>query len=333
MQFTPHTSRITFSVREIPVYGDLILAPMDGFSDLPFRLVCRELGSAMSYTEFVSVDELVGKVKKTHRKLKFDPSEKPMTFQIYGHDEDRLVEVAARLETLEPDIIDLNMGCWVNSVSNRGAGAGLLREPQKIARIFQRLTHTLKIPVTGKIRLGWDDATRNYLTVARTLEDNGASLIAVHGRTKAQAYKGNADWDAIAEVKAAVKIPVLGSGDVKTVADIDRMKRHTNVDGVMIGRGAIGNPWIFSRKDRDEVSRADKITLMKRHLTLNRDFYGDAVGVVLFRKHAARYISDSDAERDLRLAMLTCETPDQLETLIEQCALTHHSSRITLIPA
>ncbi len=318
MQLTPHSSRITFSVRNVPVFGDLILAPMDGFSDLPFRLVCRELGSAMSYTEFVSVDELVGKVRKTHRKLKFDPSEKPMTFQIYGHDEDRLVEVAQRLEALEPDIIDLNMGCWVNSVSNRGAGAGLLREPQKIARIFQRLTHTLKIPVTGKIRLGWDDATRNYLTVAKTLEDNGASLIAVHGRTKAQAYKGDADWDAIAEVKAAVKIPVLGSGDVKTVADIERMKSHTKVDGVMIGRGAIGNPWIFSRKDRDEVTRAEKIALMKRHLALNRDFYGDAVGVVLFRKHAARYISDSDAERDLRLAMLTCEQPEELETIIEQ---------------
>ncbi len=337
MQFTNHASRITFSVRDIPVFGDLILAPMDGFSDLPFRLICRELGSAMSYTEFVSVDELVGKVKKTHRKLKFDPSEKPMTFQVYGHDEDRLVEVAARLEKLEPDILDLNMGCWVNSVSNRGAGAGLLREPQKIARIFQRLTHTLKIPVTGKIRLGWDDATRNYLTVAKALEDNGASLIAVHGRTKVQAYKGNADWDAIAEVKAAVKIPVLGSGDVKTVADIDRMKNHTQVDGVMIGRGAIGNPWIFSRKDRDVVTRAEKITLMKRHLALNIGFYGDAA-VVLFRKHAARYISDSDAERDLRLAMLTCETPDQLETIIEQYD-THHDSplRVThhasLIPA
>src|SRR3972149_6577951 len=148
-----------FHVRDIAVYGDVILSPMDGFSDLPFRLICRELGSAMSYTEFVSVDELVGKVKKTHRKLKFDPSEKPMTFQIYGHDEDRLVEVATRLEGLEPDILDLNMGCWVNSVSNRGGGRGLGREPQKIARIFQRLTHTLKIPVTGKIRLGWDDAT------------------------------------------------------------------------------------------------------------------------------------------------------------------------------
>ena len=310
-------SSANFFVRDIPVFGDLILAPMDGFSDLPFRLICRELGSAMSYTEFVSVDELVGKVKKTHRKLKFDPSEKPMTFQIYGHDEDRLVEVAARLESFQPDILDLNMGCWVNSVSNRGAGAGLLREPQKIARIFQRLTHTLTIPITGKIRLGWDDASRNYLTVAKTLEDNGASLIAVHGRTKMQAYKGDADWDAIAEVKAAVKIPVLGSGDVKTVDDINRIKKYTNVDGVMIGRGAIGNPWIFSRKDRADVTREEKITLMKRHLALNMEFYGDAA-VVLFRKHAARYIADTDAERDLRLAMLTCEQPEELETIIDE---------------
>ncbi|MEK7788076.1 MAG: tRNA-dihydrouridine synthase family protein, partial [Chloroflexota bacterium] len=151
-----------FFVRNVPVYGETVLSPMDGYSDLPFRLICRELGSAMSYTEFVSVDEYLSNVKRTARKLKFDPSERPMTFQIYGHDEERLVEVAQRIEGLGPDIIDLNMGCWVNSISGRGAGAGLLREPAKIRRIFTRLTQTLKVPVTGKIRLGWDDASRNY---------------------------------------------------------------------------------------------------------------------------------------------------------------------------
>ncbi|HLB47040.1 MAG TPA: tRNA-dihydrouridine synthase family protein, partial [Anaerolineales bacterium] len=158
-----------FHVRDIAVYGDVILSPMDGFSDLPFRLICRELGSAMSYTEFVSVDELMGKAKRAARKLKFDPGERPMTFQLYGHDEDRLVDVAARVEKLGPDIIDLNMGCWVNSVSERGAGAGLLRQPEKIARIFQRLTQSLSVPITGKIRLGWDDDSRNYLTIAKVL--------------------------------------------------------------------------------------------------------------------------------------------------------------------
>jgi len=307
-----------FYVGNIPVYGDVILSPMDGFSDLPFRLLCRELGSAMSYTEFVSVDELVHNVQRARRKLKFDPAERPMTFQIYGHETDRLVEVASRLEPLGPDIIDLNMGCWVNSVSGRGAGAGLLRDPDKIGRLFARFTQTLHRPVTGKIRLGWDDASRNYLTVARVLEDNGAALIAVHGRTKAQAYKGSADWDAIAEVKAAVKIPVVGSGDVKCVADIERMKRHTQVDAVMIGRAAIGNPWIFARQDRDQVSKEEVVTLMRRHLALNIEFYGEAAGIILFRKHAARYIPESAVSRALRVAILTTKSRAELDSLISR---------------
>jgi nifR3 family TIM-barrel protein len=310
-----------FLVRDIPVYGDAILAPMDGFSDLPFRLVCRELGSAMSYTEFVSVDELSHNVKRTHRKLIFDPSEKPMTFQIYGHEEDKLVETAIRLEQLGPDIIDLNMGCWVNSISGRGAGAGLLRTPDKIGRIFTRFTASLNIPVTGKIRLGWDTDERNYLEVARMLEDSGASLIAVHGRTKMQAYKGNADWDAIGEVKAAVKVPVVGSGDVKTVADIDRMKRQAGVDAVMIGRAAIGNPWIFAHKDRGSVSRAEVVALMRRHLSLNLNFYGPEAGIVLFRKHAARYIPEDSASRAFRIAMLTTKSQSELEDLISRFEL------------
>lgn len=307
-----------FFVRNIPVHGDVILSPMDGYSDLPFRLICRELGSAMSYTEFASVDELIHNGKKAARKLKFVPGERPMTFQIYGHDEDRLVEVAQRIEQLGPDIIDLNMGCWVNSVSGRGAGAGLLRDPQKIRRIFTRFTQTLRVPVTGKIRLGWDDSTLNYLTVAKILEDNGASLMAVHGRTKAQAYQGEADWDAIAEVKAAVKIPVVGSGDVKRAADIERMKQHTGADAVMIGRAAIGNPWIFARKDREQVTKEEVVALMRRHLALNVEFYGEGGGVVLFRKHAARYVPDSAASRALRLAMLTTTSQVELESIISR---------------
>ncbi len=307
-----------FFVRDVPVYGETVLSPMDGYSDLPFRLICRSLGSAMSYTEFVSVDELLTNVKRTARKLKFDPSERPMTFQIYGHDEERLVEVAGRIEGLGPDIIDLNMGCWVNSISGRGAGAGLLREPAKISRIFTRLTQTLKVPVTGKIRLGWDDASRNYLEIAKILEASGASLIAVHGRTKTQGYKGNADWDAIAEVKAAVRIPILGSGDVKTVADMDRMKQQTGVDAVMVGRAAIGNPWLFAGKDRSQVTPSEVVKLMRRHLALNIDFYGEEGGIILFRKHAARYIPNTAADRALRLSMLTTTSRAELEDTISR---------------
>ncbi len=309
-----------FCVRHIPVYGDLILSPMDGFSDLPFRLICREMGSAMSYTEFVNVDELQGKrwPEKPARKLVFDPSERPMTFQVYGSDEDRLVATAERLLPLGMDILDLNMGCSVPTIAGRGAGAGLLCEPAKIGRIFRRLTDALPIPVTGKIRLGWDDQSRNYLDVARILEDSGASLIAVHGRTKAQAYRGAADWDAIAAVKQAVRLPVIGNGDVTSVIDIARIQAHTGCDGVMIGRGAIGNPWIFARKEPHQVTFAEKTTLVRRHLALNLDFYGPDLGVILFRKHIVRYIESLRALADYRVRLLTCASAEEFIALMAE---------------
>ena len=315
-----------FHVRDVPVFGRAILAPMDGFSDLPFRLICRELGSAMSYTEFVNVDELQSRrpTVRAWRKLKFDASERPMTFQIYGHEEDRLVQAGLRLQDLGPSIIDINMGCYVKSISERGAGSGMLCRPDLIARVFTRLSRGLRIPVTGKIRLGWDDGSRNHRQVARILEDSGASLIAVHGRTRAQAYKGPADWDAIAEVKQTVKIPVLGNGDVRTVADIGRMRAHTGCDGVMIGRGAIGNPWIFAGKDRERVSLGERIALMRRHLRLNLDFYGPHIGLVLFRKHAAKYLPGVPGAAQLRVAMLTAETAEEFDNLIGDLETAHH---------
>jgi nifR3 family TIM-barrel protein len=307
-----------FHIRSIPIYGDLILAPMDGYSDLPFRSICRELGSAMSYTEFVNVDEILHASPKgiTLRKLQFDPRERPMVFQIYGHDEDRIVQAALRLQDLGPDIIDLNMGCYVKDIAERGAGSGMLREPQKIARVFARLSQVLSVPVTGKIRLGWDEASRNHVAVAKILEEHGAVLVAVHARTKAQAFRGDADWDAIAEVKQAVRIPVIGNGDVRTVADIARMQAHTRCDGVMIGRGAIGNPWIFSRRDVDEVALAEKIALLRRHLAANLDFYGADKGLILFRKHAAKYIHGVYGANELRVRLLTCNSVAEFEQLV-----------------
>lgn len=306
-----------FYVRDIPILGDVVLSPMDGFSDLPFRSICRELGSAMSYTEFVNVDQLLCRKHKkiAWQKLHYAPTERPMTFQIYGHDENRLVETAIRLQDYGPDIIDINMGCYVKSVSERGAGSGMLCLPDKIERVFRRMSAALRIPVTGKIRLGWDDQARNYKEIARILEGSGASLIAVHGRTRIQGYRGAADWDAIAEVKACVRIPVVGNGDVRTVADIARMKRHTGCDGVMIGRAAIGNPWIFARKDRDQVTVEDRISLMRRHLKLSLDFYGPSLGLILFRKHAAKYVAGLPGEEHLRLPLLTCNSAEEFDRL------------------
>lgn len=295
-----------FHVREIPVFGDLILAPMDGYSDLPFRLLARSLGSAMSYTEFLNGIEVVYGHPHLHERVAFTADERPVVFQVLDDDVERLIRAAHKLRALNPDILDVNMGCSARRVSNRGAGSALLRTPEKIAEIFSRLTRELDIPVTGKIRLGWDDATRNYLDVAKIIEENGGSLIAVHGRTRDQAYSGNADWDAIAEVKRHVSVPVIANGDVRSAADIDRIKAHTGCDGVMIGRAAVQNPWIFSRIERDQVSKAMVFATLKDHLERMLHFYGDERGLVLFRKYAARYLEPYMTSRNQRGALLTC---------------------------
>ncbi|MEJ2600067.1 MAG: tRNA-dihydrouridine synthase family protein [Anaerolineales bacterium] len=290
---------------------------MDGFSDLPFRSMCRELGSAMSYTEFVNALDVLQGNPHYARKLEYLPEERPVVFQIFDNDPQRLLEAALRLQERGPDIIDINMGCSVSTVSGRGAGAGLLRTPEKIAQIFALLSRNLNVPVTGKIRLGWDDEQRNYLETARAIEENGGALIAVHGRTRAQHYGGRADWDAIAEIKASVSIPVIGNGDVRLVMDIERMKAHTGCDAVMIGRGAIGNPWIFSGLDRHEVPPEQVRATMLRHLERMLSFYDGDYGLVLFRKHASRYLSPLLLTREQRKRLFTAERPDQFLGLLD----------------
>lgn len=319
MEAVPITTPPTFLVGGIPVRGDLILSPMDGYSDLPFRSLARWLGSAMSYTEFINAIDVTSRHPNLEERLTYLESERPVVYQIFDDDPDRLVRAALKLRPRNPDIIDINMGCSAKTVAGRGAGAGLLRTPEKIARIFSTLTKALDIPVTGKIRLGWDGSSRNYLEVAKIIEENGGKLIAVHGRTKAQSYGGEADWDAIAEVKAAIKtIPVIGNGDVKTVADIERMKRHTGCDGVMIARAAIQNPWIFSRTDRDQVTSEQLRAVIQRHLKLMLEFYGPTRGLILFRKYAARYLMPFGLGVEQRKRLLTAPDVDEFLGLLNE---------------
>lgn len=313
----------TFQVGTVPVYGDAILSPMDGFSDLPFRGLARQLGSAMSYTEFVSARGVLDGLPKVDRQLAFEEDERPVVFQLFDDDPAIILAAAHKIMPRKPDIFDINMGCSAPSVSSRGAGAGLLRTPDKIAEIISTMSAEFDLPVTAKIRLGWDDTNLNYLEIARIVEDNGGQMIAVHGRTKAQGYGGRANWDAIAEIKAAVSIPVIGNGDVKTPEDKEKMLAHTGCDAVMIGRAAIGNPWIFSGLRREEVSDALVREMVQTHLKRMQDFYGRELGLVLFRKHAKGYISPYPLTKATRTKLLRAETKREFLSLLDQIQKTH----------
>ena len=308
----------TFHVGRLPIFGDTILAPMAGYSDVPYRALCRAYGSAMHYTEFVPVEALLGRRihPRFRRRLDRQPGEHPVAFQIFGNDAQKLLEAALRIQEWEPDIIDINMGCATRKVSGRGAGVGMMPQPALIAETFKLLTHHLDVPVTGKIRLGWDATQQNFLQIGRILEDNGADLIAMHARTKVQRYSGDANWDCIAELKQAVSIPVIGNGDVQTPEDIDRMKVHTGCDAVMIGRAAIGNPWIFARKRREDLDVEELITAVRLHAREMANYYGELPGLRQFRKHLKRYFAEIPVADSLLQQLLTTNSLIRFEAIL-----------------
>jgi tRNA-dihydrouridine synthase B len=306
-----------FWLREIPVRGRSVLAPMDGYSDWPFRSLCRELGSALSYTEFVGADRILRRPAHMRAKLHFEPAERPVVFQIYGDDPDQLVRAALTIQELGPDAIDLNMGCPARSIAARGGGVGLMRTPLKVARLVRRLASALSVPLTVKMRLGWENA-RTFRLIARIVEENGGALIAIHARTKEQGYRGAADWDAIGEVKRSVRIPVIGNGDVRTVSDAARMREHTGCDAVMIGRAAIANPWIFSGCDRQQVSEHQVRGFLAAHLARNIRFYGPEDGPRLFRKHAVQYLMLRRLSREDRTQILRANPPSDFIDILNR---------------
>ena len=225
--------------------NNVFLAPMAGVTDLPFRKICRKYGAGLVYSEMISAKGLHYNDKKTAELMRIDDDERPCAIQIFGSDADIMSEVIPKVMEFNPDIIDINMGCPTPKIVNNGDGSALLKTPEKIGEIVRKVSDASPVPVTVKIRKGWDDDCINAVEVAKIIEQNGGDAITVHGRTREEFYSGNADWDIIRDVKKAVSIPVIGNGDIKTPQDAKRMIEHTGCDAVIIGRGAEGNPFLF----------------------------------------------------------------------------------------
>ena len=260
-----------------------------------------------SFSEFISADALVHGNSVTREMLRFDEEERPVITQIFGKDPDVMERAAVIVEQSGADVLDLNMGCSADRVAGGGAGAGLLKDIRLAGRIIERMKKSVRIPVTAKIRLGWDHGTRNYLETLKILEDSGVSMISVHGRTKKQAYTGLADWDAIGEVKARASVPVLGNGDVLTFTEAEEKIKKYGVNGVLIGRAGIGNPWIFSGRHRSSIPVEEVIDIMLSHLDEMMNFYQNMDALKLFRKHTAKYLKNFFGAKEARMRLLTCE--------------------------
>jgi tRNA-dihydrouridine synthase B len=286
-----NTLQPSFFIGKVPIYGRQILAPMDGYTDLPFRLLCHRQGSALSISEFINGIDVENGHPHLNSKLEFLEEERPFAYQLFDDNPDRLLRAAIKLRKRNPDFIDINMGCSARNVVNRGAGAGLLKDPKKIAIIIGSLVKNLDIPVTAKIRLGWDDNMLNYLEVSQVIQDQGASALTLHARTRKQEYSGSADWNAIRIVKQQLTIPVIGNGDVRSSIDARRMLSETGCDAVMIGRAAIGNPWIFSNGNVSQGTR-DLFDMIKNHMDLITTHYGEKIGLLVFRKHLVKYLNN-----------------------------------------
>jgi tRNA-dihydrouridine synthase B len=317
-----------FRIGSVRMDSPFVLAPLAGVSDSPFRRLAREQGASAVYTEMVSSEGLVRGSQATLEYCAFDPSERPIGIQLFGSDPATMADAARVLSELpseqRPDLIDINMGCPVRKVVNRCAGAALLQDVPRIAAIVERMASASGIPVTAKIRLGWDGDSRNVVEVCRTLERAGASAVAIHARTRAEKFAGEAHWDMIGEAKRAVGIPVIGNGDVRTAEDAVRMLRLTGCDGVMLGRAAFGDPWVFRRiralVERGETLPAptaqERLEAGVRHLAMLEESIGPEHAAREMRKHVAWYIKGLPNSARVREQVNHTRTAQEMTALL-----------------
>jgi len=312
-------------IGNVELENNLILAPMAGVTDLPFRLLCKEQGAALCCMEMVSAKGIYYNNKNTENLLTVDERERPVSLQLFGSDPEIMAAMAARIEHRNFDILDINMGCPVPKVVNNGDGSALMKNPVLAGKIIEGMVKAIDKPVTVKIRKGFDDEHINAVEMAHVAQESGAAAVAVHGRTREQFYSGKADWSIIADVKAAVSIPVIGNGDILDAKDVIAMKEQTDCDGFMIGRGAQGNPWIFHQilhyfETGELIGKPpmeEMVKTMLRHAKLQIEFKGDYLGIREMRKHAAWYTAGYKGASKLRGRINDVESYDELERLFE----------------
>lgn len=306
----------------------LILAPMEDVSDPPFRAICREMGADWVYTEFISADGLIRDANKSLAKLDVYPQERPVSIQLFGAHIEAMTEAAKVAEAARPDFIDLNFGCPVRKVAAKGAGAGMLQDIPKMVEMTRQVVKAVKIPVTAKTRLGWDENQKNIVDIALRLQDTGIAALAIHGRTRSQLYKGNADWTLIGEVKnhPLIHIPIIGNGDITDPETAENALNKYNVDGLMIGRASIGNPWIFQQirhyfqtgKMLPAPSLKEKANICKKHLQLSVEWKGERTAVMEMRRHYCTYFKGIRNFKPFRMKLVTAPTAHEVYQIIEQ---------------